>query len=490
MKRSLDVAIVGGGVVGCNIARELSRFKLKMAIFEKGSDVCSGTSNANSGVVHAGFYYKTGSLKAKLCVEGNKSFDSLCKELEVPFKRVGKVVIARHDEEVKDLEEMKKLGDANGVPGLKILNKRAVDKLEPNIQAVAGLHSPTSSIVTPYLLNIALAENALMNGADIHLNAEVKGLSKKGDLFSIKTTKGDFKTRILINSAGLYCDEIARMAGIDEYKIHLGRGEYLILDKSVGHLINGMIYPVPPKKSGYLGVHLTPTIEGNILIGPSMEYVEKDDTCTTKEVLNNLIKEAKEILPSLPKYLYIQSFAGVRSKIVGKGENRVADFIIDESKEVDGLINLIGIESPGLTCAPSIAKKIVDMIKSKEDLKKKENFNPYREGITRFIELSNKEKSRLIKEDPNYGHMVCRCEHVTEHEVVQALSNPLGVKTINAVKYRCRATMGRCQGGFCKPKIVKIMENLYNPSIDEITLKGEGSHLFVGRTKDLRRDDK
>ncbi len=490
MKHSLDVAIVGGGVVGCNIARELSRYKLNLAVFEKGSDVCSGTSKANSGVVHAGFHYKTGSLKAKLCVEGNQAFDRLCKELDVPFKRVGKIVIARHEKEIKELEEMKKLGDANGVPGLKILEKSAVKKLEPNIQAVAGLHSATSSIVTPYLLNIALAENAFMNGAEIHLNTEVRGLSKKGDLFSIDTTKGEFKARILINSAGLYCDEISRMAGIDEYKIHFARGEYLILDKSVGNFINRMIYPVPPKKSGYLGVHLTPTIEGNILIGPSMEYVEEDDTSTTKEVMKNLIREAKEILPSLPRNLYIQSFAGLRSKIVGKDENRVTDFIIDESKEVEGLINLIGIESPGLTCAPSIAKMIVDMIKDKEDLKKKENFNPRRGGIARFIELTNKEKSRLIEENPDYGHMVCRCEHVTEHEVIQALSNPLEVKTINAVKFRCRATMGRCQGGFCKPKIVEIMEEMYNPSIEEITLKGKGSHLFVGRTKDLRRDDK
>jgi glycerol-3-phosphate dehydrogenase len=489
MIRSLDVAIIGGGVVGCAIARKLSRYDLKLGVLEKGSDVCSSTSKANSGVVHAGFYYKTDSLKAKLCIEGNKAFDRLCSELDVPFKRVGKIVIAQHDEDIKELERMKKLGDANGVPGLKIIGKREVKKLEPNIKAVAGMHSPTSSIVTPYLLTIALAENAFHNGAEINLNTEVEGISKKGGKFSIQTNSGEFKARIIINSAGLYCDEIARMAGIDDYKIYFGRGEYHILDKSASNLINCMIYPIPPKKSGYLGVHLTPTIEGNMLIGPSMEYVEEDDASTTKGVLENLIKEAREILPCLPNDLYIQTFAGLRSKLVAKGENRVSDFIIEESKEVENFINLIGIESPGLTCAPSIANMVVEMIKGKVDLKLKKNFNPIRKGITRFDELSNEKKSKMIKKNSNYGHMVCRCEHVTKHEVIEALENPLGVKNINAVKYRCRATMGRCQGGFCKPKIVKIMEELYNPSIDEITQKGKGSHLFVGRTKDLRRNE-
>ena len=268
------------------------------------------------------------------------------------------------------------------------------------------------------------------------------------------------------------------------------RGEYLILDKSLRHLINHLIYPVPEKGLGGLGIHLTPTLEGNILIGPSAEYIEdKEDTETTKNGIDWLINDAKTFLPGLPKDACIQSYAGIRSKLVGSGSDKPGDFIIEEDKDVKGFINLMGIESPGLSASPAIAKMVVDIIKESQDLKEKVDFKP-RRLRRRFDALDTREKAELIQENPNHGHVICRCEKVTEQEIIDALQNPLGVRTISGIKYRSRATMGRCQGGFCKPRIIGIMKEKCKMDENEIMLRGTGSQLFIGKTKDLRRHDK
>jgi len=484
-----DALIIGGGVVGCSIARELSRCKINALLVEKECDVAMGTSGSNSGVAHAGFYVQPGTLKAETNIKGHRMLPGLCKELSVPYEEIGKLVVAKTEDEIDHLKKLKENGDKNGTRDLEIIYREKVKELEPNIEAVAALYSPTSGILDPFELTIALAENALKNGVKFSLNTEVMGISQKNGRFLVKTNKKGFESKIVINSAGLYSDEISEMVGIDRYKIYPCRGEYHILDKNKSALINHLIYPVPPKDLGGLGVHLTPTVDGNIMIGPSAEYIQEMDVSNTLDVMDTLLKEAKEMLPEISRRDFIRSFAGIRPKLIPQGSKSPADFVIEEDPEVNNFINLVGIESPGLTSAPAIAEKVVEIIKKKKKFKKNRKFNPKRKAPVCFSKLSDQEKSELIKKNPDYGHIVCRCETVTRQEIIDALNNPLNVKSIDGIKRRCRTGTGRCQGGFCTPKIVEIMEELYHPSIDDLTLKGNNSRLFIGRTKDLRKND-
>ncbi|RLI93351.1 MAG: FAD/NAD(P)-binding oxidoreductase [Candidatus Altiarchaeales archaeon] len=484
---SSDFIIIGGGIVGCAVARELSRYEAKTILLERESDVAMGISGRNSGVVHAGFYVEPGSLKAETNVLGHRMMPKICHDLGVPYREVGKIVVAKNEGEIKDLYKLKDNGDKNGVNELRIIDREEIKKIEPEVEGIKALYSPTSAILDPFLLNIALAENALQNGVRILLNTEVTDIKGKGP-FIVKTNRGEFRSEFVINSAGLFSDKIAEMVGIDRYKICPCRGEYHILDKNRRHLIHGMVYPVPPREPGGLGIHLTPTTDDNIFIGPSAEYIEeREDTANTKEIMEKLYSEAKELLPKISKKDFIRSFAGIRPKLIKPDAKKSRDFVIEES--IDNFINLIGIESPGLTSAPAIARKVVEIIKRKKRLKKNRKFNPKRKAPVRFSKLSDEEKSKLIQKNPNYGRIVCRCETVTRQEIIDALKNPLGARNIYGVRKRSKATCGRCQGGFCIPKIVEIMEEFYNPSIDDLTLKGNNSRLFIGRTKDLRKND-
>lgn len=490
MDYKLEVLVVGGGVVGCSVARELSKYELEVALVEKESDVCGGASKANSGVVHSGIYSQPNSLKAKLCVEGNKAFPILAKELGVEFKRIGKLVVARNKDEVEELEKLRDIGEKNGVPGLEFIGNEELRRLEPNILGAKALKVPTAGIISPYQFTIALAENALTNDVQIFLKTKVLDISVKKGCFVVKTNRAAFHAGYVINCAGLHSDTIAKMVEIEEHKIYPCRGEYLILDKSLSHLINHMIYPIPEKGSGGLGIHLTPTIEGNILIGPSAEYIhDKEDTSTTKSGMDDLLKGAKSFLRHLPENACIQSYAGVRCKLTGEGSKEPGDFVIEEDQNIKGFINIMGIESPGLSASPAIADMVVNLIQKNLKLNPKKDFK-LRGDKKRFDSLSIEDKAKLIKEDPNHGHLICRCEKVTKQEIIDALNNPLEVRTLTGIKYRSRAMMGRCQGGFCKPRIIKIMEELYQLNVEDITFRGEGSPLFIGRTKDLRRHDK
>jgi len=486
MKDIYDFIIIGGGVVGCAIARELSKYKARTLLLERECDVAMGVSGRNSGVDHAGFYMIPKTLKAKLNVEGHRMLPSLCKELDVPYRRVGKLVVARSEDEIPYLEKLKTQGERNGVGGLRIIDRDEIRIFEPNINAISALYSPTSAILDPFQLTIGFAESALMNGVEIKLNTEVVEIETNENVFNVITNSNSFKTRYLINSAGLYADTISKMAGVDKYRIYPCKGEYHVLDKRVGNLLNMLIYPVPPKDSGGLGIHLTPTIDGNIMLGPSAEYIgSAGDISNTRDVMEKLFNEARDLLPLITKKDFIRSFAGIRPKLTPPFGNEIADFVIKE--EYDGFINLVGIESPGLTAAPAIAVYVVNIIKSRENLKERGNFNPIRKSPVKFSELSDEEKSILIRDNPDYGEVICRCETVTRKEIIDALNNPLGARSINSIKMRCRASMGRCQGSFCLPKIVEIMENEFNLGVNEINLFGEGSEMFVGRTKDLRR---
>jgi glycerol-3-phosphate dehydrogenase len=479
-----SVLVIGAGVIGCAIARELSKFKIEVDLLEKESDVGCGVSKGNSGVIHTGLYYPKGSLKARLCVEGRLMFPELAKQLQVPYKLCGKHVIARTEDELKDLQGLKAVGEGNGVEGLSIISGEELKKREPHLDALYALSSPVAGIVPPYLFTIALAENALNNGVKVHINTQVSAIKQVKSGYRVTTNQGVFHADIVVNSAGLFADRISAMVGIDDYKLYPCRGEYLILDKNCRDLINSMVYPVPPRIAGVLGVHLTPTLDGNILIGPSEEFIDaREDTRTTQEKIRQLIEGAKNLLPSIPLNQVIYGFSAVRSKITPPQEKGSRDFII---QDVENFVNLIGMESPGLTSSPAIARLVVQMIKKKIDLEEKTDFDPVRTRISSFDESLRTEQNSLIKLDPTYGEIVCRCEHVSKREVLDALNNPISEKTISAVKYRTRAGMGRCQGGFCLPKIVEILQLEYGLSPDEIKLKNIDSTMFIGETKYLR----
>jgi len=485
VREQSEVLIIGAGVVGCAIARELSKFNIETVLLEKENDVCGGVSKGNSGVLHTGLYYPKGSLKGKLCVEGRLMFPKLAEQLNVPYQLCGKHVIARTDAELKDLETLKAVGENNGARGLTIISGEELKKREPNVDALSALYSPVAGIILPYLFTIALAENALNNGVKIQVNTKVLSIQQLNSGYKVTTTQGIFYTDFVVNSAGLYADRISAMVGLDKYKLYPCRGEYLILDKNCHELINSMIYPVPPKVAGVLGVHLTPTLEGNVLIGPSAEFIDKrEDLRSTKEKIKQLMRGAKELLPSIPLNEIIYGFSAVRSKITPPEEKESRDFIIRE--DLENFINLIGIESPGLTSSPAIAKMIVQMIRKRKDIHEKADFDPIRKRTFPFREASRIKQATLINEDPAYGEMVCRCEHVSKREVLNALNNPFSARTISAVKYRTGAGMGRCHGGFCLPKIVEILKEEYGLLSQEINMKNINSPLFVGTTKNLR----
>jgi len=487
--KNFQVAIIGGGVIGSAIARELSKYKLDVVIFEMGSDVASGTSKANSGVVHSGINSPPSSLKARFCIEGNKMFQSLADELVFPLQWVGKYIIAKNEEEVRDLKRLKKVGMNNNVPGLEIINGSEVKKKEPNVACFKALWVPTAGITTPYEFSIALAENAAENNVMFCLDTKVTGLKKQKNLFLIKTNNGDFQAKVVVNAAGLNCREVASMLEDPDFQVYPCRGEYLVLDKNYNSLINSMIYPVPVKDLGVLGVHITPTIEGNILLGPSAEFIDDPyDKRTTKEAMNNLFLEAREIIPSLQDKAVINAYSGIRCKLTSPESGGWADYRIEESKNTSDFINLVGIESPGLTAAPAIAKEVIKMISHLIELKKKENYKSRRHRSKRFSEKSSEKQSKLIKKDDRWGRIVCRCEHVTEAEVIEALSNPLGARVISSVKYRCRAGMGRCQGGFCTQHIVRIMKEHFNMNVADMRLKSQNSNLFYGRNRGNQSD--
>ncbi len=486
--RNFHVAIIGSGVVGSAIAWELSKYKISVAVFEKGSDVCSGASKANSGVIHSGINSPNNSLKAKFCVDGNKMFQSLSDELNIPLRWIGKYVIAKTQDEIKKLQELENVGKKNKVPGLEIHTGSEVNKKETNVDCEAALWVPTAGITLPYQFNIALAENAAINNVNFFLETEVIDLKKKDDDFIIITNKGEFQSNIVVNSTGVNCGKIVEMIEEPDFNVYPCRGEYLVLDKNYHSLVNSMIYQVPQSDMGVLGIHITPTIEGNILLGPSAEFIDdSNDKRNTKDMMNRLIKEAKVILPSLPDDAIINAYSGIRCKISPPEKGGRADYRIEESKKTPDLLNLLGIESPGLTAAPAIAQHITKIISKKIEIIKKSNHKIRRFPNKRFAEMSIIEQSELISKDPRWGRIICRCENITEAEVIQALSNPLNSRTIASVKYRCRAGMGRCQGGFCTQHIVRIMQQYFDINIKDIKLKSPKSNLFYRENKRLRK---
>ena len=483
MTKQYDIAIIGGGVIGCAIARELSKYNVNVVLIEKEADVAEGISKANSGVIHAGFNINPGTLKAKLNNEGVFMLPKLSDELGLEYSICKKLVVAKNDEEKEYLEKLFYQGKKNNTPGLSIIDSTVIKKLEPNVNGRWALFSENTGIITPYLLTIALAENAVKNGVDFLLNTEVNNISKtpNGTFILSDNGKTICNTKWIINSAGIYSDKIAGILAPSPAKIYPCRGEYYILDKNAMNTMNMAIYPVPPKHGKGLGVHLTPTLNGNILIGPSADYIdERNAVGNTRQVMDILKKEAFELMPALEQYSFIKNFSGIRPKLFNaETDVNFADFHIAESDDTPYFINLIGIESPGLTSAPAIAKHVIEqIIAKKENLTLNKAFDGSWKGITRTANLNFDKIRKLIETDPDYGELVCRCEQITRKEILQAVNNPLGVRTLNGIKKRTHSMMGRCQSGFCLSRISKILSDEYNLKPEEIVKNSPKSNLY------------
>ncbi len=486
MTNAYDALIIGAGVVGNAIARELSHYRLNVGVLEKELDVGMGTSSRNSGVLHSGIHYKPGTLRAKLNVQGNELMKGLCRDLKVKIQYLGKLTVAQDPVDIETLEALKAQGETNGVPGLEMIDVDKMQQIQPGIGGIRALHSPTTGIICPYGLTIALADNARENGVNFHLGSEVTGILKTENGFQVKTAEGgSFETKVLINAAGLYADAVCRMLGLTEYAIYPCRGEYLILDKRLNGSLSVLIYPAPRKGGAGLGIHLTNTVDGNILIGPSNEYVDTaDDYACTADIIDQLKKEGRELLPAISTSDFIRGFSGLRPKQTPPSVKGFKEFVIEARKDIPGFINLVGIESPGLTCSPAIALMVRDMVGEKISLEEKDDFVAERNGFPgSFHDLPEEEKADLVAQDPDYGEIVCRCEQITKREILDAIGNPLGSRTISGIKYRSRAMMGRCQGGFCMPRIVQILEKDFGYRPEDYRLYSPDSYLFTGHVR-------
>ncbi|MCC8149943.1 MAG: NAD(P)/FAD-dependent oxidoreductase [Lachnospiraceae bacterium] len=447
-----DVVIIGAGVSGCAVARELSRYKLDICVLEKETDVCEGTSKANSGIVHGGFDAPIGSLKAKLNVRGNRMMGEMAAKLDFPFKRNGSMVVCQSEEEVPKLQELLERGHVNGVDGLEILSREEALKLEPNLadSVYAVLRIPSGGIVCPFSMNIAYAENAAVNGVEFKLNTTVLDIKKGEQGYMLHTSQGDVSAKVVVNAAGVYADVFHNMVSEDRISIVARKGEYCLFDKSVGDLVYHTIFQLPSKMGK--GVLVTPTVHGNLLMGPTAVDIEdKDGVNTTADGLATLQKMAELSVNTIPRRQVITSFAGLRAH-----DDR-GDFIIGEAADAKGFIDVAGIESPGLSSAPAVGLYVRDIVAGILELTEKEDFIETRKGIVDFDSLSKEEQKKLIAENPAYGKIVCRCETVTEGEVLDAIHRPLGATTLDGVKRRTRAGMGRCQAGFCTPRTMEIL---------------------------------
>lgn len=473
-----DVAIIGGGVVGGMIMRELSAYDLNICMLEKENDVATGASRANSAIVHAGFDAEPGTLKAKLNVEGSKMMERVATELGVKYKRNGSLVVGFDETDRQTIDELYKRGAENGVEKLEIIDAEKLRSLEPNISedAICALYAPTGAIVCPYELTISAVGNAMDNGAELITNFEVKSIKRKSDVYEISDGSRMIESRIVINCAGINSDSIAEMVGDDSIQIHPRRGEYILLDKKAGNCVSHTIFKTPSEMGK--GILITPTVDGNLLLGPTSEDIsDKTNTSTTAEGLSLVKKQAADRVNGIVFNQTITSFCGLRA--VGN----TGDFIINSPQK--GFVNVAGIESPGLTASPAIAKYVTELLA--EDgvgMKRKDNFNPIRKPSHWFREATIEERNRVIAKDGAYGRIICRCEEVTEGEIREAIRTNPPARDLDGIKRRTRAQMGRCQGGFCMPYVTEILAEELGIDCCKVTKSGYGSEVNVGRTKE------
>ena len=462
-----DICIIGAGVIGASIARELAKYKVKVCLIEKEEDVSCGASKANSGIVHGGYSDKPGTLKAKLCVQGNRMYEQLNKELNFGYRETGSLVLAFREEDKITLQKLYEYGTLNGVGGLEIIDGDKAREMEPYLskEVKSALYCANAGVTSPYEFVIALTENAIANGVDLKLNTAVIGIEKVDDYFKLTTNKEEIKGRYVINAAGIYSDKISSMAGIDDFHITPRRGQYVLLDKEQNYLANTVIFQVPTELGK--GILVTTTYHGNLMIGPNAEDImDKEDVGTTEEALEKIVNEARKSVPDFNMKKAITSFSGNRPFANQK------DWLIEESR-VPGFINLVGIDSPGLTSSPAIALQVLQILQGAGlILTANPDFKPYRPSII-------KRKDENFKGDINgttpEEKMVCRCEKVTEAEIIDALHRQIPIQSIDAIKRRTRAGMGRCQGGFCRTRVQEVIARELNISMEEVTLRGKDS---------------
>lgn len=474
-----DVIIIGAGVSGSAVARELSKFHGKFMVLEKELDICEGTTKANSGICHSGFDAKKGTLKAKLNVEGNKMMEQLSKDLDFPFKKNGSLVVALKGDSIEKLEQLCKQGTENGVEGLQVLSQEQVRKMEPNVSddVIGALYAPTGGIVCPFGLNLAFAENATENGVEFSFGTRVNQIEKKDELWKINTNRGEFYSKAIVNAAGVHADVFHNMVSEEKLEIIPRRGDYCLLDKSVGSFVEQTIFQLPNDMGK--GVLVSPTTHGNMIVGPTaIDILDKDGTNTTQDGLDFLIEKANHTVKGLPIRQVITSFAGLRA------HEKNGEFCIGEVKDATNFYDCAGIESPGLTASPAIGKYLAELIQERLELEKKESFIATRKGIVNPQKLSMEERNELIKKNPAYGTIICRCEMVSEGEILDAIHRPLGARTLDGIKRRTRAGMGRCQSGFCAPRTVEILERECNMTPEAVMKSGMYSPMILGTTKE------
>ena len=472
-----DVVIIGAGVSGCAIARELSRQKGSILVVEREEDVCCGTTKANSAIVHAGYDAANGSLMAKLNVQGSEMMPELTKQLDVHYKQIGSLVICLSEEDRPGLVKLYENGVANGVKDLRIVERDELVEMEPNISddAVAALYAPTGAIVCPFGLTYALAENAAKNGAQFQFDTEVTGIEAIDGGWKLSTSKGEIETKVVVNAAGVYADKLHNMVSDDTMTIVPRRGDYFLLDRTAGDHVKHVVFQLPGKFGK--GVLVTPTVHGNVLVGPTaIDIEDKDGTSTTQAGLDEIRAKSGMAVKDLPLRQTITSFAGLRAHELRH------EFFIGEVKP--GFVDCAGIESPGLSSAPAIGVMVADIVTGILNLEPNPEFDPNRKGILDPKTLSYEEQVALIQENPAYGTVICRCETITEGEIIDAIRRVPGAKSLDGVKRRTRAGMGRCQGGFCSPRVMEILAREMGVDQSQVTKSGGASQLIVGINKD------
>ncbi len=478
-----DAAIIGGGVVGSAIARELSRYDLSIAVIEENPDVVCEASGRNSAVVHGGFAYDRGSLKARFCVEGNRLMDELSQELGFRFIRCGKVLVGNTDEDLKQLERTISQGLDNGATGLELIDGQRLHELVPAVTGSFAMLSRNSGIMDPFLFTINLAENAAMNGARYFLSHKVISISRRNGRYIIHTPSDDFSVKWVFNAAGKGAKAISDMLGITGYNVIGSKGNYLVLDKRLGPLLPMPVYPVP--SNTYMGIHVTPTVDGNVTVGP--DAVNTDDFSyygVPADRMEYLRESASALWPHIDRKDVIRTFSGILSKWVDRN-GVIQDFRIEVRDDIAPCaVNLIGIESPGLTAAVPIACYAISLMAKREDLRLKDDFNPIHYTAKRFADMSEEEREKAIASDSHYGSLVCSCEKVTEAEIIRAIHNPLGVHTMTGIKYRTRAMMGNCQAGFCQMRIESLLEKELGLRAEDVRYLRGSSWVLAGKMRE------
>ena len=490
--KAYDVIVIGAGVVGSAVARELTRYRLSIGVLEKELDVACGNSSRNTGMLHAGFTYKPGSLKAECAVEGNQEFDQVAKELGIPFKRTGKLVVGFTEHDRENILKFKAIGEQNGVTGMRMIGKEEIARIDPNAGGEFAMYVPSSGILDPMQYTIALAENACQNGAVFHFGQEVTGIRRQeeSDTWLVETGsengKETFAARWVINCAGMYASEISEMLGYPNYPVKGFKGEYYVLDKKAGQFLSIPVYPAPNDKGGF-ATHATPTVDGNVLVGPDSYLTEgREDYKVTKEHMDGLFADGRKMFKQMKRDYFIRNFAGIRWKRVNPETGEVLDFMLESSPEHPHTVNLVGIESPGVTCALPLARRAAAKLVEQEHPQENPAFDPVRPVRKRFAEMDQEERAKAIAQDPAYGEIICRCETVTRAEIRDAIHNPLGVATVTGIKNRTRATMGRCQGGYCETRITEMIEQELGIAPEQVRYSKKDSWMFSGKVREDR----